>query len=316
MTFAKQLELHLDLNPSKSIKGKGSSHPLTGLVTCACCGKNYVIKSKQAGKWRLYCAGHMRQECDNARSIFETDLIENVRKVLLKEIFTDENLIKALEQLKKEMGTGNIDLHKQADQLSRQIAEVEEKQIALVEEFASGNMPKTIVQRAVEKTEAEKAGLLKRLEGLRQEITRSEGLKVTSRDVCEFASIARCSIESAEGLALKNMLNRFGVTVLISRNSAKIKVSPAVFADDTDTFGAGDGRLKVSVSRLARSVQFTRSKRIYHNHHIGHKAKLNLRIHRESFRPLLPLSDVAACMAFRRSLSTRRAISQAAMFLS
>jgi hypothetical protein len=90
--------------------------------------------------------------------------------------------------------------------------------------------------------------------------------------VVVIASIARCSIESAEGLALKNMLNRFGVTVLISRNSAKIKVSPAVFADDTDTFGAGDGRLKVSVSCLARSVQFTRANRIYHNHRSDHKA--------------------------------------------
>jgi hypothetical protein len=171
------------------------------------------------------------------------------------------------------MGTGNIDLYKQVDQLNRQIAEIEEKQITLVEEFASGNMPKTIVQKAVEKAEMEKAGLLKRLETLQQEITRTEGLKVTSRDVCEFAAIARCSIEDAEGLPLKNMFNRFGVTVSISRNSAKIKVSPAVFADDTDTFGAGDGRLKVSVSCLARNIQFAQSKRIYHNHRSDHKAR-------------------------------------------
>lgn len=172
-----------------------------------------------------------------------------------------------------EMGTSNSDLYKQVDQVNRQITETEEKQIALVEEFASGNMPKAIVQKAVEKAEMEKAGLLKRLETLQQEIIRTEGLKVTSRDVCEFAAIARCSIEDAEGLPLKNMFTRFGVTVSISRNSAKIKVSPAVFADDTDTFGAGDGRLKISVSCLARNIQFAQSKRIYHNHHSDHKAR-------------------------------------------
>ncbi len=34
----------------------------------------------------------------------------------------------------------------------------------------------------------------------------------------------------------------------------------------------GDRRLKVSVSFLARNIQFAQSKRIYHNHHSDHKA--------------------------------------------
>lgn len=102
-------------------------------------------------------------------------------------------------------------------------------------------MPKAIVQKAVEKAEIEKAGLLKRLEDLNQEILRSEGMKITSQDISEFVSIANSSIDNAEGLTLKNLLNRFGVAVSLSKDLAKIKVSPSIFKSDTDTFGAGNG---------------------------------------------------------------------------
>lgn len=34
-----QVQKRIDHNPSKNIKGKGSAHPLTGLVTCGICGK-------------------------------------------------------------------------------------------------------------------------------------------------------------------------------------------------------------------------------------------------------------------------------------
>jgi DNA invertase Pin-like site-specific DNA recombinase len=52
-----EVQSRIDNNPSKNIKGKGSAHPLTGLIACKLCGKNYVIKSKQNGRWRLFAPG-------------------------------------------------------------------------------------------------------------------------------------------------------------------------------------------------------------------------------------------------------------------
>ena len=71
------------------------------------------------------------------------------------------------------------------------------------------------------------------------------------------------------------------------------------------------GRLKVSVSCLSRSIQFAQSKRIYHNHHSDHRARLNRRTHTTSAPPLSLPSAASACMAFRRSRSIRLATAQA-----
>ncbi len=76
------------------------------------------------------------------------------------------------------------------------------------------------------------------------------------------------------------------------------------------------GRLKVSVSCLARSIQFAQSKRIYHNHHSDHRARLNRRTHTTSALPLSLPAACAACMVFRRSRSIRPAMVQACISLS
>jgi hypothetical protein len=65
-----------------------------------------------------------------------------------------------------------------------------------------------------------------RLADLKKEIKRNESMKLSDQDVAEFVSIANASIENAEGLALKNLFNRFGISVSVSKDRAKIKVSP------------------------------------------------------------------------------------------
>jgi hypothetical protein len=43
------------------------------------------------------CAGNLRKECDNQRSIFEDVLVTKVKETLLKEIFTEQNVLDALK---------------------------------------------------------------------------------------------------------------------------------------------------------------------------------------------------------------------------
>ena len=225
----------------KSIRARGSAHPLTGRVFCELCGKTFVIKGKPRGRWRLSCSGHLKKECKNNRSIYEDVLIAKAKKVLINETFNEEEIYNALHQMGKEMTSGNERDLTEIKKLETELEQIEEKQITLVEEFATGNLPKHIVKKTMDKVEEERKGIFNRLTYLKEEVEKKNKLQVTSKDVGFFGAIAKSVIENSEGLALKNAFNAFDVKITLSKNSAKIKVTLPISESVTDTLSAGDG---------------------------------------------------------------------------
>lgn len=281
----KTVQARMDYNPSKSIRGKGSTHPLTGHVKCKVCGKNYVIKSKQKGRWRLYCSGHLKKECDNQRSVFEDVLIEKVKNVLLSEIFTEQNIYDAIKELKKEISTDYNKPQKQISQLRFKLKQIEDKQTKLAEELASGDIPREVVKRAISKLEDGKNGLLRRIRDVEDEIEAQKNFEISSQDLKDFSILAKYQVENATDSVLKGTLKRFCVIIEIGKTHAQVKVSlpfsksdtdmlshgykkisnsqngskrtvsPLDFRDDTDIVSAGDARLNISV--LIKSRPFS-----------------------------------------------------------
>lgn len=261
----------LSRTPSRS-KG-ASAHPLAGIAKCAECGAAYVIHSKQGEKWRLHCSGRVRKTgCVNQRSVFENYLVDEIKTALVKNIFTDENIRLALDQLKKELGTCHGEQELNLRKIRAKITEIEEKQVCLVSEMAGGALPREVVLRTIQKTEEEKSGLLARAKEIEVEMHRASGLKITEEDVSEFAALARCSLDTDDYQSLKSHFQRFKVSVLIGRNEAKIQIAPDIFGSDIVLLGAGDGISGKTICFLKQTIKLgsgrnnttPRDGRVYH----------------------------------------------------
>ncbi|HMM61498.1 MAG TPA: hypothetical protein PKC25_15370 [Candidatus Rifleibacterium sp.] len=154
-------------------------------------------------------------------------------------------------------------------------SKLELRQAKLLEELELGDFPRELLKARMETLQAKRKGLLAQIEDLKKDAALGD-VKPGKKDLQEFCSLVASSLRQAEGHSFAIVLKRLGVKVKLGKR-AEIEISPVIMTEDNPLNGAGDGRLKVSVSRLARSVQFTRSNRIYRNHHIFHTAKLSHR---------------------------------------
>ena len=235
------VKVRVEKSKKLTLKSRGSDHPLTGIVKCAKCGSNYVIHTKNGGRWRLCCTNNLRKRgCTNSRSVYEDTLIDKLKRVLKDRIFTSQNMRVALEQLKKELQPTMFEEEK-LKKLKKEFEAAEQKQDRLMNEFLEGDLPKEVVKRSLEKLEDHKKGLLARIKTTQEEISRITGLKVQENDVEMLVSVAQAALKMDDS-RLKSYFHKWGVEVILGKNSGKIKVAPSIFGESIpDTLSAGDG---------------------------------------------------------------------------
>lgn len=206
-----------------------AQHPLAGIVFCSHCGARYVLGQKQDGRFRMVCSSNKYRDCPNGRTVDEDTLTGKIIEVLIDRIFTRETISSAIEELRQDIAPDLQKLKTELSRLEHTAAEIARRETRMVEELFRGDLPRDAVKTALEKTQAEKSGVLTRIRELSAEIERTTSARIEEKDIGDFLTISHEILRTATGERLNRAFRDFGVRVEIDRDKGQISINPAIF---------------------------------------------------------------------------------------
>jgi site-specific DNA recombinase len=218
-----------------------SARPFSGVLFCQFCGSPYTYGSIQKGKIKLLCSSKkFGKGCTQAHYVDEDAMVNAIRRKLLAEIFTPENLVEAFNVWAAEINQDGKKATSEIKALQIEIDSIELRQAKLLEELELGDFPRELLKARMETLQAKRKGLLTQIEDLKKDAILAD-VKPKKKDLQEFCSLVASSLRQAEGHSFAIALKRLGVKVKLGKR-AEIEISPVIMTEDNPLNGAGDPR--------------------------------------------------------------------------
>lgn len=220
-------------------RAANSARPFSGLLFCQFCGSPYTCGSVYKGNAKLLCSSKkFGKGCTEAYYVDENALMSAVRRKLLTQIFTPENLSEAFNSWASEMNQDGQKAAVEMKALQAEIDSIELRQTKLLEELELGDFPRDLLRARMDALQAKRKGLLMQIEDLKKDVPMTD-IKASKKDLQEFCALVASALRNAEGYNFATSLKRLGVKVLLGKR-AEIEVAPVIMTEATPLDGAGD----------------------------------------------------------------------------